>query len=78
MRKQERRAWICLLLVTILLAGVGLFGYRFVKFGGEWATFYGNKGDSIVPPYLYVDGQHLTANGYEYITSKIEAWMKTL
>ena len=26
----------------ILVAGVGLFGYRFVKHGGEWATFYGN------------------------------------
>ena len=25
MRKQERRAWICLMLVTVLLAGVGLF-----------------------------------------------------
>jgi len=28
--------------------------------------------------YLYSDGQHLTANGYEYITPIIEAWMKTL
>ena len=28
--------------------------------------------------YLYVDGQHLTANGYDLISSKIEAWMKTL
>ena len=49
MRKQERRAWICLLLVMVLLAGVGLFGYRFVRFGGEWATFYGNT-------QIYTDG----------------------
>ena len=28
--------------------------------------------------YLYTDGQHLTANGYEYISPMIEAWMKTL
>ena len=28
--------------------------------------------------YLYLDGQHLTANGYEYVTPIIEAWMKTL
>lgn len=28
--------------------------------------------------YMYIDGQHLTANGYEYITQIIEAWMKTL
>ena len=49
MRKQERRAWICLMLVMVLLAGVGLFGYRFVKSGGEWATFYGNT-------QIYTDG----------------------
>ena len=27
---------------------------------------------------LYTDGQHLTAAGYDVITPKIEAWMKTL
>ena len=37
------------MLVTVLLAGVGLFGYRFVKSGGEWATFYGNT-------QIYTDG----------------------
>ena len=26
----------------------------------------------------YVDGQHLTAKGYDYISSKIEEWIKTL
>lgn len=28
--------------------------------------------------YYYLDGQHLTAKGYDVITPKIEAWMKTL
>lgn len=42
MRKQERRAWICLVLAIVLTAGVGIFGFRFVKDGGKWASFYGN------------------------------------
>ena len=37
------------MLVLLLLAGTGLFGYRFVKFGGQWATFYGNT-------QIYTDG----------------------
>lgn len=28
--------------------------------------------------YLYVDGQHLTAKGYDYISPIIEDWMKTI
>lgn len=42
MRKQERRAWICLALALILFAGTCLFSYRFVKNGSRWAGFYGN------------------------------------
>lgn len=49
MRKQERRAWICLLLAGILFAGVAVFGYRFVTEGGDWASFYGNS-------QIYTDG----------------------
>ena len=49
MRKQERRARICLLIAMVLLIGVGIFTYRFVQHGGEWATFYGNS-------QLYTDG----------------------
>lgn len=49
MRKQERRAWICLILAMVLLAGVAIFCGRFVKKGGEWATFYGNS-------QIYTDG----------------------
>lgn len=33
----------------LLLTGLGIFGYRFVKYGGEWATFYGNT-------QIYTDG----------------------
>ena len=33
----------------VLVGGIGLFGYRFVKSGGEWATFYGNS-------QIYTDG----------------------
>ena len=49
MRKQEKRAVICLVLAAILIAGIGIFGYRLVKNGGEWATFYGNT-------QIYTDG----------------------
>ena len=49
MRKQERRAWICLMLAMVLIAGIGIFGYRLVKDGGKWATFYGNT-------QIYTDG----------------------
>ena len=49
MRKQERRAWICLVLAMVLIAGVGVFGYRLAKDGGKWASFYGNT-------QIYTDG----------------------
>ena len=49
MRKQERRAVICLVLAIVLVAGIGIFGFRLVKHGGEWATFYGNT-------QIYTDG----------------------
>lgn len=42
MRKLERRSVICLTLAAILIAGLLLFVFRFVKYGGRWATFYGN------------------------------------
>ncbi len=49
MRKQEKRAVICLLIALVLFAGVAVFGYRFVKDGGKWASFYGNS-------QIYTDG----------------------
>ena len=50
MRKQERRAVICLLIAFVLFAGVALFGTRFVRDGGKWASFYGNS-------QIYTDGR---------------------
>lgn len=49
MRKQERRAMICLLLALTLFLGTCVFSYRFVKNGAKWAGFYGNT-------QIYVDG----------------------
>ena len=49
MRKQEKRAVICLILALVLVTGVGIFGYRLAKNGAEWATFYGNT-------QIYTDG----------------------
>ena len=41
---------ICLLIAFVLFAGVALFGYRFVKEGDAWASFYGNS-------QIYTDGR---------------------
>ncbi len=49
MRKLERRAFICLMMAGILLAGIILFIVRFIEDGGKWATFYGN-------PSVYTNG----------------------
>lgn len=43
MRKQERRASICLLLAAVLFIGIIIFSWRFVTKGQDWATFYGNR-----------------------------------
>lgn len=43
MRKQERRAIICILIAAVLFGGMLIFGWRFVKHGNEWASFYGNS-----------------------------------
>lgn len=50
MKKLEKRAIICLTLVAILFIGTGIFTFRFVKNGGEWATFYANR-------HIYEDGR---------------------
>ena len=50
MRKQERRAVICLIIAFVLFAGVTTFGVRFVRDGGKWASFYGNQ-------QIYTDGR---------------------
>ena len=43
MRKIERRAMICLILAFALFVGICTFGYRFVRYGSEWASFPANK-----------------------------------
>ena len=43
MRKLEKRAIICMTLAAVLFIGTGIFVFRFVKNGGEWATFYANQ-----------------------------------
>ncbi len=43
MRRMERRALLGLVLAAILFLGLGVFVYRFVVHGAEWATFYGNQ-----------------------------------
>ena len=61
-------------MVMVLLAGVGLFGYRFVKDGGKWATFYGNTQiytDGVINRGTITDryGEELlicTPDGFEY------------
>lgn len=42
MRKLERRAWICIFLALFLFLGTCVFVFRFVRDGGDWATFTGN------------------------------------
>ncbi len=49
MKKLEKRAIICLTLAAVLMAGLVLYVVRFVKDGGDWATFYGNQS-------IYEDG----------------------
>ena len=74
MRKQERRAWICLLLALVLFGGISLFTYRLVKDGSRWVGHYGNT-------QIFTDGRinrgtvtdrhdevllHCTPDGLEY------------
>lgn len=49
MKKLEKRAILCLLLAAVLLLGLGIYTYRYVRDGHKWATFYGNS-------HLYKNG----------------------
>lgn len=49
MKKLEKRSIICILIAVVLMAGIGLFVFKYIKYGGEWATFYGNQ-------QIYTDG----------------------
>ncbi len=43
MRKIEKRAGVCLLLVGALILGLGLFAFRFFTSGGKWVRFAANR-----------------------------------
>lgn len=43
MRKIEKRAAVCLLLVLALLLGSGVFAFRFAAYGGKWVSFAANR-----------------------------------
>ena len=43
MKKIEKRARMCLLLAFVLLTGVGIFSYRYVAHGDDWASYEGNR-----------------------------------
>ena len=43
MKKLERRAVLCLLLVVVLVAGLIFFIFKLEKNGGTWASFYANE-----------------------------------
>ena len=49
MKKQERRARVCLLLILCLFIGLSYFIYNYAHNYSDWATFYGNT-------QIYTDG----------------------
>ena len=61
MKRLERRALICLTLAAVLLIGIGVFVYRFVADGHDWATFYANQ--SIYSEGRLNVGRVLDVNG---------------
>ena len=43
MKKIEKRAIMCLLLAGVLVVGLGIFCFRLVTDGDDWATYSANK-----------------------------------
>ncbi len=43
MKKIEKRAIMCLLLAGVLVIGLGIFCFRYVKDGSDWAIYSANK-----------------------------------
>lgn len=43
MKKIEKRAIMCLLLALVLFVGLGVFCYRYVTDGDDWAAYEGNR-----------------------------------
>ncbi len=66
MRKIEKRAVLCLIIALALIAGLGLFCFRFVKNASDWAAYpynrhmYSNSGQLLSGTILDRDGDVLT------------------
>lgn len=58
MKKMEGRAIICLALALVLILGMGLFSYRLVRDGSDWASFYANN-------HVYYEGQLAVGSVYD-------------
>ncbi len=58
MKKMEGRAIICILLALVLMLGMGLFTYRLVTEGADWASFYANE-------HVYYEGQLAVGSVYD-------------
>lgn len=58
MRKLEKRAIICLTLAAVLFLGLCVFIFRFVRDGGDWATFYANQ-------HVYSEGRLAIGSVYD-------------
>ena len=61
MKKITKRAISSLLLAALLAAGMGVYLYRLVVHGGEWASFYAN--DSVYSDGVLNRGTVLDRNG---------------
>ncbi|MBQ9708739.1 MAG: penicillin-binding protein, partial [Firmicutes bacterium] len=74
MKKIEKRAIMCLILGLVLVLGVGVFSYRYVIHGAEWASYEGNrdvytKGDIKMGALYDRNGELLmknTSDGMKY------------
>lgn len=58
MKKMEGRAIICLALALVLILGMGLFTFRLVTSGSDWASFYANS-------HVYYEGQLAVGSVYD-------------
>ena len=58
------------MLAMVLVAGIAVFGYRLVKDGGEWASFYGNT--QIYTDGVINRGTVTDRNGEELLTATPE------
>ena len=74
MKKIEKRAIMCLLLGFVLILGVGVFTYRYIAHGDDWASYEGNldvyaRGDLSKGSLYDTNGQILmknTSSGMEF------------